>query len=141
MTILEWELTEELQAIGKSLDMVKYLKTLENHTNADRAFKLQKSFAKSMEVRPGKITIQQTWLGSSFLPFHVCNHSNEHRTPAQKRCSLNIGWINQWMSLNLKSIVLFFWKIRTELLVQCLTQQYDISLSAHSPVSCSSGLT
>lgn len=56
VTILEYELTEEFKAIGKSLDTVKYLKALGNHKNVDRAYKLQKSFAKTMEVRPGMIT-------------------------------------------------------------------------------------
>lgn len=68
--------------------------------------------------------------GSSFLPFHVCNHSKEHRTPAQKKCSLNTGGFNKWMNLNLKSVVFFSWKIRTSCPVS--DSAFGISLSAHS---------
>ena len=138
MTVLEYELTEEFKAVLKSLDMVQYLEALGKHTNVERAYRLQKSFVKSMDVRLGMSTIQQTWLGSSFLPSHVCNHSNEHRTPAQKRWFLNIGWINQWMSLDLKSTVIFFFflfLLKNQNRTSCPVSDsaFGTSLSAHPP--------
>lgn len=57
-------------------------------------------------------------LRAHFCLFMSVTIATSTGTPEQKRCSLNMSWINKWMSCNLKSVVFFFWKIRTEVLTQ-----------------------